>query len=238
MRYSELKEIDMARIRSPNYPQIDLGDAINLVAEIHKREGTNFASREVIAEHLGYSSVNGASEKKTSAITAYGLLERNSDRDLRVSDLAMRILHPEDDREKEEALAEAAGSPNLFREIRDKWPDTPPSDASLRSYLVRTGFNQNSVDQVVAIYRATCALADPKKIRQTAVSVQEERGGLEKESAMPDVQVSPPPQAKIAKPIVFDMETVSGSYSFDNIQDLEEFIEKLQKIKALLPSKH
>ena len=39
------------------------------------------------------------------------------------------------------------------------------------------------------------------------------------------------------KPIVFDMETVSGQYSFDNADDLADFIDKLERLKALLPSK-
>lgn len=41
----------------------------------------------------------------------------------------------------------------------------------------------------------------------------------------------------VDKPIVFDMETVSGRYSFSNAKDLSDFIAKLEKIKDLLPSK-
>lgn len=48
----------------------------------------------------------------------------------------------------------------------------------------------------------------------------------------------PPPAQPTLKPIVFDMETVSGHYQFDNADDLSEFIQKLEKIKGLMPSKH
>lgn len=48
----------------------------------------------------------------------------------------------------------------------------------------------------------------------------------------------PLPVAAPSKPIMFDMETVSGQYQFDNADDLGEFIAKLEKIKALMPSKH
>ncbi len=229
----------MTRIRSPNYPQIELSEAIALVAQIHKKEGTNYATREVIAELLGYSSVNGASEKKISAITAYGLLDRNSERELRVSEVAMRILHPESEREKSQALTEAATSPNLFREINEKWPDTPPSDASLRSYLIRNGFNQNSVDQVVSIYRASSALGNsanrgdnPDELDSNAIDTEED-----KESVRVPTAPAQSPTQRPTKPIVFDMETISGTYSFDNSDDLADFIHKLAKIMPLLPKK-
>lgn len=228
----------MARIRSPNYPQIELPDAVGLVRKIFDSEGQNYAPREVVAELLGYSSVNGASEKKVSAITAYGLLDRNSDRELRVSDLAMRLLHPEDEIEEAEALAEAATAPNLFQEINEKWPETPPSDANLRSYLIRRGFNQNAVDQVIRVYRSAIDLvkvesgahdsSDDAEVHVPAKTSNQTDGDKRMEQ-----QVVQPR----GKPIIFDMETISGQYSFDNADDLAVFIEKLEQIKPLLPAK-
>ncbi|MEB8389239.1 hypothetical protein OO012_18590 [Rhodobacteraceae bacterium KMM 6894] len=48
---------------------------------------------------------------------------------------------------------------------------------------------------------------------------------------------TPAPAGISTKPIVFDMETVSGSYSYDNANDLADFISKLEKIRELLPNK-
>lgn len=229
----------MARIRSPNYPQIELQDAVGLVRKIFDNEGQNFAPREVVAELLGYTSVNGASEKKVSAITAYGLLERNSDRELRVSDLAMRILHPESDQEEAEALSEAAHTPNLFQEINEKWPDKPPSDANLRSYLIRRGFNQNSVDQVIKVYRSAMSLASVEVEGHDSLDDAGDGPVKQADPAQPSGGKAMQPQHTHtpSKPIVFDMETISGQYSFDNADDLANFIEKLERIKPLLPAK-
>lgn len=236
----------MARIRSPNYPQVELGQAIDLVGKIFKEEAQNFAPREVVAELLGYSSVSGASEKKVSAITAYGLLERNAERELRVSDLAVSILHPEDEAEKERALEEAALSPNLFQEIGEKWPDAPPSDSNLKSYLIRRGFNQNSVDQVVSVYRDTMAMISQNGVDDVAVDDHAESNeaveghNLIAEAVIPQTAnpAKPTLHWTVDKPIIFDMETVSGNYCFDNAEDLQDFINKLSKIKDLLPEKH
>lgn len=229
----------MARIRSPNYPQVELQDAVDLVRTIFDNETQNFAPREVVAELLGYSSVNGASEKKVSALTAYGLLDRNSDRELRVSDLAMKVLHPEDEREEAEALAEAARTPNLFQEINEKWSENQPSDANLRSYLIRRGFNQNSVDQVIKVYRSAMRLAnvesdlhDAPENEDTGTAILPLSDRSEKEKIMQQQHAH-----SAIKPIVFDMETISGQYCFDNAEDLGSFIEKLERIRPLLPTK-
>lgn len=227
----------MARIRSPNYPQVELHDAVELTRKIFDSEGQNFAPRDVVAEILGYSSVNGASEKKVSAITAYGLLDRNADRELRVSDLAMRVLHPENDQEEAEALSEAAHAPNLFQEINEKWPDTLPGDANLRSYLIRRGFNQNAVEQVIKVFRSAMSLA---KVETEAHDSPEDEGVPEASPDQPTggkVMQPQPPTHGATKPIIFDMETISGQYSFDNADDLEKFIKKLEQIRPLLPPK-
>lgn len=232
-----MKENAMARIRSPNYPQIDLQEAVGMVRKIFDKEGTNFAPREVVAQLLGHGSVNGASDRKTSALSAYGFLDRNEDRELRVSDLAMRVLHPENHAEEVEALAEAAMSPNLFREICEKWPETLPSDESLKSYLIRRGFNQNAVGQVIAVFRGAMSLA---QVETNGHDSEDETMGNpseppEREAIMQAATTAPKPATK---PIVFDMETISGQYSFDNADDLAEFIGKLEKIRPLLPNKN
>lgn len=228
----------MARIRSPNYPQVELHEAIRLARKIFDEEGQNAAPRDVIAELLGYSSINGASDKKVSAITAYGLLEKAQDRELRISDLAMRILHPEDDKEESEALAEAALSPNLFQEINERWPDNPPSDANLRSYLVRRGFNQNAVDQVIAVFRSAMSLVNEGGDVHDSIETEAEVAEDTPRQKPGDSMTVQPVHEIVGKPIVFDMETISGQYSFDNADDLADFIGKLEKIRQLLPNKN
>ena len=232
----------MSRIRSPNYPQVAILDAVEDARTLHQKEGQNFMPRDVVAKLLGYSSVNGASEKKTSALNAYGLIDRSTDREIRVSDLAVKILFPHDAQEKGAALAEAALSPNLFQEIREKWPTNNPSDENLKSYLVRRGFNQNAVEQVISVFRAAMDVAD------AAQSVPESPPDQQTSGEKPPMQQNVPqgqattkilpPLPALTKPIMFDMETISGQYSFDNSDDLADFIEKLERIKPLLPPKN
>jgi hypothetical protein len=145
----------MSRIRSPNYPQISLPEAIRRVEQIRAKEGRNAASREALAKLLGFGSLNGASGSVLSAISKYGLLEDAGDKELKVSDLADAILFPHQSDEKISALAKAANKPALFAEIDEKWPDRPPTDENLRSYLMRRGFSQGALDNVITCYRET-----------------------------------------------------------------------------------
>jgi hypothetical protein len=148
----------MSRVRSPNYPQISLPEAIRRVEQIRTREGRNAASREALAKLLGFGGLNGASMGVISAISKYGLIEDAGDKELKVSDLADSILFPHEPSERAASLSRAASTPALFAEINQKWPDRSPTDENLRSYLIRRGFAQNALDNAIACYRETMGL--------------------------------------------------------------------------------
>lgn len=150
----------MARIRSPNYPAIGLREAIRRAQMVYAEDGQNPAPRDVLVKHMGFSGVNGASLIVLSAVTKYGLLEAAGDKELRVSDLAMAIFYPDAEGERAEAIVSAADQPQLFREIKERWPGRPPSDDSLKAYLARRGFSQKALDNVIKPYRETIELVN------------------------------------------------------------------------------
>jgi hypothetical protein len=153
----------MARIRSPNYPAISLAEAIKRIAQVHIRERQHPAAREVIMKGMGYSGVNGASLSALSAAIKYGLLEqKGKGQDYRVSDRAVAILHPHNPAEKAEALRAAARAPTLFGELLDHFKGGLPSDDNLRAYLVRRGFSQSSLTNVIQSFRDTIELVTPE----------------------------------------------------------------------------
>ena len=234
----------MTRIRSPNYPQIPLGTAIDCARKIHSEEAQHCAPREVVAKLMGYSGLNGAAVKKIGALTAYGLLERGKDKELKVSDLAMSILFSTTENEKLDAQQQAAFNPPLFKDIKEKWKNDAFSDENLKVFLIRNGFNLNAVGQVIDCYRSTIELISAKNIEidppgEGPSIIVEEIKSQENDEL---IRRQPPSSSKHVlehgKPIIFDMETVSGQYSFDNADDLTDFIDKLGKIKSLMPSKN
>jgi len=148
----------MARIRSPNYPGISLPEAISRIGMIHSKEQHLPASREVLAKHCGYNGLNGASLKVLSALGKYGLLEEVNGDKMRVSPLAMNLLYPSSESERAQAVLDAAYRPQLFAEMKEEWGGGIPSDANMRSYLVRRSFARDAIDRVIESYRDTMEL--------------------------------------------------------------------------------
>jgi len=148
----------MARVRSPNFPVISLPAAIDRIKKIYAKEQTIPATRETIAEHLGYSGINGASLKVISALLKYGLIEETKDKHFKVSQLALAILHPASDEEEGDALQQAAEGPALFQRLNTQFEGRRPSDTNLRSWLLRNGFATSAVDSVITAYSETMDL--------------------------------------------------------------------------------
>lgn len=142
-------------MRSPNYPAVGLGEAINMVQLLWDREKRSYAPVMVIVQAWGYSGLNGVARTKIAAVKRYGLLEENEGGDLRLSDLAMNILHNSQDSEvRLSALRQAALTPDLFRELQQTYPQA--SDDTLRSYLItRKGFSDTGADSCIEAFRDT-----------------------------------------------------------------------------------
>lgn len=147
----------MARIRSPGYPNTSLEQMIDSAAKIHAEDRQHPVDRETAAKHMGFSGLSGASDRALSALLHFGLAEKVRKGELRVTDLALRIIHPNDSQERREALHEAAFSPELFRELRERYPEAPPSRDTLSSYLSRSGFASAAISPATRAYLETCA---------------------------------------------------------------------------------
>jgi len=171
-------------LRSPNYPAISLEEAISKAHVVYQHEKRAATAAGVILKHLGYREERGGlGGRILSALRQYGLLEDKGG-DYRISDLANNLLHlSENSEERQAAVREAAQKPNIFREILSIYPDGLPSDETLKNFLIsKKGFNPDSVDRFVRVFRGTIELA---KLTGGQYTGREEEG--EKEGAMPEV---------------------------------------------------
>src|SRR5215469_10021384 len=142
------------RVRSPNYPATGLAGAVEQIHRLFKKFSQHPAPREAIATAIGYSGIHGTSESAISALTKYGLLERDG-MENKLSSRAMQIIAPHSGSEKAEALRAAARSPGLFAEMIDHFKGSVPGDELLRAYLIRRGFAAAVVPQVIHTFRET-----------------------------------------------------------------------------------
>jgi hypothetical protein len=163
----------MARARSPEYPAISLKEAIDRVKMIYDKDYQNRLPRKVIAEHMGYKGLSGASLPILSALMKYGLLEGRGD-ETRVSDLAVKILaHAPGSPERMEALWQASSFPELFADLDKRFPDGKASDQAIRSYLLTSKFIPGAADAVVRAYRDTKQFVTGEAVQYIEDSDQE-----------------------------------------------------------------
>ena len=237
----------MARIRSPNYPAIGLPEAIAKVKVVHEKEQHLAAPKVVIAKHLGYKGLNGSALKTLSALAKYGLIEEVASDKIKVSDLAISILHPRSQDEKTLAIKDAASRPVLFVEIASEWPNGTPSDDNLKAYLIRKAFAVDAVDRVIKSYRETIDLVagiPGAYLGSTQDSVQnsKEVPAMQQLPQMPPPtrgHISPPPQSSPPPPmrVAFDGERIEVSAILTDSVAVDRLIKALQANKDLLPDR-
>ncbi|MCL4671837.1 MAG: hypothetical protein KJZ64_02645 [Sphingomonadaceae bacterium] len=143
-----------ARSRSPNYPSVSLGDAIEMIRKVYQAEKRAKFPRETLASHLGYSSLNGRALSKIGAIRAYGLIDGREDA-LSVSRTALAILEaPKDSADYVDALHEAFNAPNLYQSILEEYGEDTPSEQTLRWWLTQQGYVGDAADKALSAFLA------------------------------------------------------------------------------------
>lgn len=238
----------MARIRSPNYPAMSLPEAISRVGVIHSKEQHLAAPKEVIARHLGYASLNGSALKAISALLKYGLLDEAIGGKMKVSDLALSILHPRSPTEKGAAIKDAAGRPALFVEISNEWEGGIPSDANLKSYLIRRNFAADAIDRVIKSYRETVELVaresggyDPVPEAMEPIMEQSSVPAIAGRNAQPSPQaplsaltVTMSDDTELNRPQIVNLGAEIQFSGRVNRKGLDRLIKKLEAYRAVL----
>ena len=146
-------------MRSPNYPAVGLGEAVNLAQAVWGREKRSYAAGSVVVQAWGYAGLSGNARTKLAALRKYGLLEENGGGDFRLSERALHILHQQPDSpERLTALREAALSPDLFAELQMTYGQS--SNEAIRSYLMtKKGFSDTGADACIEAFRDTQDIA-------------------------------------------------------------------------------
>jgi len=135
MEIDKRKEI---RQKSPNAPAYSLQEALEDARRIFRVESQVPISRESIAEHLSLAAQSGPFNRKLSSLRQYGFLEPIG-KDLRISDLFLRVDHATDEAERQKALREALGRPAIFQGLLSQYETAGgglPSDINLTNQLV------------------------------------------------------------------------------------------------------
>lgn len=143
--------------RSPNCPHMTFQEAAEKGRKVFAKEKQHPTPKEIVAQDLGYSGLNGRSLSMLGALRQYGLIE-GSGGALRVSDDAVAYFVRDDGAEKSEALKRMVYRPALFGELHDQFGDSLPSDGNLRHILIQKGFSEEAANDVIRVYKTNSDL--------------------------------------------------------------------------------
>ncbi len=249
---------------STRFPFINLEKAINRAQQMYSadRSGKPMAIPTAF-ELWGYSPKSSGAFQTIAALKSYGLIEdegANADRRVKLSSSAKRYFLDERDDHRKGMLEAFALEPPLFKVLwdRDKWSEGIPADPVARSHLkIERNLNDQSARTLLGIFKDNIQFAGLISDVNSPEMGEDFSGTRDRQSISEVVKDAPikelhnressrlmgvfpkpysePPQAK---PIVFDMETVTVSAQFHHAEDLQEFIEKLQKLLPLMSPKN
>ena len=165
----------MARVRSPSYPSYPLDEAVANARKVYDKDRRAPIDRTVVAAHLGYKSLNGAADKSLATMMQYGMFEKVAKGEVRVSQDAVDILFPDTPSQRISALRRAAVGPPLFRALNERFTDGPPSNETLRAYLLREAFNDRALGPIVAAYTKTNAYLAQEGASESSIPPSDER---------------------------------------------------------------
>lgn len=153
----------MERSRSPQYPSLSLPQAIEMIEKLHKANRTSVISRETAAKDMGYAGLTGRSMTVIAALAQFGLVEKAGKGDIKVTRRAVDILHAVDERDRAEAIEDAASAPALFQQLTERFPEGVPSQNALRSYLIQQDFGDVAIGPAINAFLETIAFAEKTK---------------------------------------------------------------------------
>ena len=155
-----------SKTRSPNYPGMNLEEALKKARVLFREEARNGIPFPVIAKHWKLNPKSSSVKVGIAALLKFGLIEVVSgsgvQRNLKITDRAYRIFTDERENSptRDDLIKEAALCPDIYREILEAGKGPLPSDANLKVQLIHEkGFNPNAVDGFIKDLRSTMTFA-------------------------------------------------------------------------------
>jgi hypothetical protein len=151
---------DVPRKKSPRAPSIPLEEAIERVRKVYDRERLHAVPTDLVAQHIGYKSANNGSALSTLAsLRYYGLMDRPNDGQMAVSKTFEEYKFAPEESIKQSILIGWLTTPPVFAELVEKYSSAIPSDATLRSDLIRKGFSPIGAESVISVFRKSAGFA-------------------------------------------------------------------------------
>lgn len=235
------------RHRSPAYPSIPLRKALERVKQFYTPQREHPAPITAALDLWDFKAKSSGGLQTISALKQFGLmgeLESASQRQVQLTELALRIIRDERDPspDREALIKRAALSPKIYAEMWTKWGPGFSADATMRFFLVQERkFNEASIGDLIADYKDTVTFA---KLTESDKSLSADGEETPDDGIKPPSDPKPPP-LKGTKLMDGERELTTGllskTASFRLIvsgavgeKEIERLIAKLQLDKEIL----
>jgi hypothetical protein len=164
-----------------------LGDAIEKVGRIYDRERCHAAPIDGVAQHIGYkSAANGAALAAMASLKYYGLVDRPREGMIAVSKDFEAFRFAPTEVIKQGLITKWLKSPSVFTELLEKYPESLPSDATLKFDLIQKGFSPAAADVCLQVFRKSVDYAKYFDASQSPLPVAEDFGNPEDDESSPE----------------------------------------------------
>ena len=190
--------------RSPNYPQLSVGPAIDRAKKIYEKEYTHSMPAQVAVEALGYKSLSGTAKGVLSTLRKYGLVTFDGKDGYKVSDDTVAIAElPSEDPERIAAVRRVALRPAAYKQLGDKYGSTLPSEGAIRHFLIQSGYQSDGANLLIKVYKETLDFL--AKMPASSSSEEAQHLGTDAKTANIQSQSSSGPAAvPVVMPTVID----------------------------------
>jgi hypothetical protein len=157
--------IKAGRERSPAYPFIALGEALERARQFNKIERKNSAPVHVAVKHWGYKEKSSGGLQTIAALKTFGLMDdvgSGRERKVKLSDFGLQIVQDErlDSPERDNLIKRAALMPKIHSSLWNKYRAELPSPDNLAHELKTVyKFNPSVIANFVKEYRDTISFA-------------------------------------------------------------------------------
>jgi hypothetical protein len=231
--------------RSPAYPFISLGKALERAREFYTAQRQHAAPIVVAAQCWKFAVKSSGGLQTAAALKQYGLMkeaENTPTRQVLLTDLALRIIRDERESslERGKAIQMAALMPKIHNELWAKWGSELPAEATVKYFLVQEkGYYEGSTDDLIKTYKDTIVFAKLSDSDKDSHADGEQVGELENHAQNHNDFLPPSTGARLmeGERVVFTQEiepehgiriVASGAVDADLIDAVEMFL-KLHK---------
>lgn len=172
------------RDRSPSYPSIPLGTAIERLVTLDEHFKRHPAPLNKIGLAWGMKPASSQASSTVAALKSFGLVEyQGTGADLKaiLSDEGRTYLRAQQDSIKRDVLSRLALKPKAILKYYEEWGATRPIDeVCLDELVLKGGFSRAGAENFLKVYDATIAYTLPGTFDKT-IHKETQNSNLEKE---------------------------------------------------------